>query len=55
MDPTPVALFNANDPRDPMRYMKAEMAIKYGGGDQFTFGNNHETIGSSLPGAASFQ
>jgi hypothetical protein len=34
-------MFVNADARDPMRYIKAEMARKYG--DNLTFGNNHET------------
>jgi len=37
-DPTPAAMFDKDDVRDPLRYMKAEMAKKFG--ETLTFGNN---------------
>jgi hypothetical protein len=36
-----------DDARDPLRYMKAEMARKFG--NNLTFGNNLETLGANLP------
>ena len=42
-----------DDARDPLRYMKAEMAKKFG--NNLTFGNNLETLGPNLPPHAAIQ
>jgi hypothetical protein len=40
-------MFGKDDARDPLRYMKAEMARKFG--ENLAFPNNKEILGTTLP------